>query len=104
MSEEPPAPIDPPQPLIIADSQAPIITISEPYEYGRYPYLYNRQSNPNNDPQLSYFVPAIPNTGGQQLKRWGCWLGSVVLVIMGSCIVLPILCLLAAMIEKLVKS
>ncbi|MBM7842427.1 hypothetical protein [Herpetosiphon giganteus] len=62
-------------------------------EYGRHPYPYNQRPKPNNDPQLGYFVPAIPNQRGQHVKRWGCGLGYFILAIMASCIIVPILCI-----------
>lgn len=98
MSEEQ-TPIEPAQPIITIDSQKPIITISEPYEYGRHPY--NQQASANNNPQLGYFVPAIPNDRGQQVKRWGCALVYVLLAIMASCIIVPILCILIFILRAL---
>ncbi|XSG73324.1 hypothetical protein ACP8Y2_14155 [Herpetosiphon llansteffanensis] len=102
MSEDQP-PIEPPQPIIKVDSQEPIITISEPYEYGRHPYPYNQRPNPNNHAQLGYFVPAIPHERGQQVKRWGCGLIYVLLAIMASCIIVPILCILTGMLKSLIQ-
>ncbi|KPL88898.1 hypothetical protein [Herpetosiphon geysericola] len=100
MSEEQ-TPIEPAQPIINIDSQEPIITISQPYEYGRHPYPYNQRLKPNNDPQLGYFVPAIVDTRGQQAKRWGCAFVYVLLAIMASCIIVPILCILIFILRAL---
>ncbi|MFD3165708.1 hypothetical protein [Herpetosiphon sp. NSE202] len=100
MSEEP-SPIEPAQPIINIDSQEPIITISDPYEYGRHPYPYHQRPNPNNYPQLGYFVPAIPNARGRQIKRWGCGIGYFILAIMASCIIVPILCILIGILRTL---
>ncbi|WP_110513907.1 hypothetical protein [Herpetosiphon llansteffanensis] len=102
MSEDQP-PIEPPQPIIKVDSQEPIITISEPYEYGRHPYPYDKQQYARNNPQLGYFVPAIPNARGQHVKRWGCGLIYVLLAIMASCIIVPILCILVGFLKSLIE-
>lgn len=72
-------------------------------EYGRHPYPYDKQQYARNNPQLGYFVPAIPNARGQHVKRWGCGLIYVLLAIMASCIIVPILCILISIIRGLIE-